>query len=244
LFTFLRVMGLFFRSKAPGLIFSVPYPCPAHVSGAPHSPDKSGAAASPTDTSRKGRRPPASHFRKALQPSCFSACHVNNLMLRVVYVNCNTRRKRKATANHSLSPIRHHALLAIPALALTAMVLCGDICAAQTAEGSGRRDTVSGHHGNEWTGHISYVLGYKGLEKKWAPAKDQVEFGLIDFDIKRADWPVSFAAQLLLTYDSDIPNLASFMGDQSGTFEFNVGLRKILGRLPRYQPFLGGGSPS
>jgi len=26
LFTFLRVMGLFFRSKAPGLVFSVTYP--------------------------------------------------------------------------------------------------------------------------------------------------------------------------------------------------------------------------
>jgi hypothetical protein len=88
------------------------------------------------------------------------------------------------------------------------------------------------------------VLGYKGLEKKWAPANDQVAFGVIDFDIKRADWPVSFAAQPLLTYDSKIPNLPGFAGDQSGTYEFNLGIRKLIGSLPRYQPFLGGGSPS
>ncbi len=115
------------------------------------------------------------------------------------------------------------------------------VLARQTTEGTDQQGAVAVHHQSEWTGHISYVLGYKGLQREWCPANDQVEFGLIDFDIKRADWPISFAAQLLLTYDSDIPNLPGFRGDQSGTYEFNVGLRKILGRLPRYQPFLGGG---
>ena len=59
-----RVMGLFFCSKAPGLVFSVTYPwgilAPLRI-----PPHKLGAAASPADKSRKGRRPPASHIRKA-----------------------------------------------------------------------------------------------------------------------------------------------------------------------------------
>ena len=64
LFTFLRVMGLFFRSEPPGLVFSMTYPCPARGRDSAFSAC-GGAAASPTDKSRKGRRPPASHFRKA-----------------------------------------------------------------------------------------------------------------------------------------------------------------------------------
>ena len=63
LFTFLRVMGLFFRSEPPGLVFSVTYPWGSFAPSAFSA--CGGAAASPTDKSRKGRRPPASHFRKA-----------------------------------------------------------------------------------------------------------------------------------------------------------------------------------
>jgi len=63
LFTFLRVMGLFSRSEPPSLVFSVTYPwgilAPSAFSAC------GGAAASPTDKSRKARRPPASHLRKA-----------------------------------------------------------------------------------------------------------------------------------------------------------------------------------
>jgi hypothetical protein len=61
LFTSLRVIGLFLRSEAPGLVFSA----------ASHSRKKSDGIFD-------------SHFRKTPRPSYFSTFHVNNLMVRVV----------------------------------------------------------------------------------------------------------------------------------------------------------------
>jgi len=63
LFAFPRVMGLFLRSEAPGLVFSVTYPW---GSFAPSAFSAYGGA-----KSRKGRRPPTSHFRKPPRPSYF-----------------------------------------------------------------------------------------------------------------------------------------------------------------------------
>jgi hypothetical protein len=79
LFAFLRVIGLFLRSEAPGLVFSATYlrgklapsAFPVLTNGfdrdlefifCAYGEDR--AAASPTDKSRKERRPPTSHFRK------------------------------------------------------------------------------------------------------------------------------------------------------------------------------------
>jgi hypothetical protein len=93
----------------------------------------------------------------------------------------------------------------------------------------------------QWVTHLSYVLGYKRLDNQWSPAQDQVEFGLLDFDIRRGNWPVSVAAQFLLTYASSRPHLQNFVGNQSGTYEFNLGLRKVWDDWQPVQPFLGGG---
>ncbi len=93
-----------------------------------------------------------------------------------------------------------------------------------------------------WTGHASYVFGYKRLSSDWAPADHQVEFGLVDFDVKRKTWPVRIAGQVLLSYSSNIPEFAGSSGDYSGTYEFNFGLRKVWDRRPQFHPFLGGGA--
>ena len=69
LFAFPRVMGLFLRSEAPGLVFSVTYPWGSFAPSAFSA--YGGAAASPTDKSRKGRRSSTSHFRKPPRPSYF-----------------------------------------------------------------------------------------------------------------------------------------------------------------------------
>jgi hypothetical protein len=92
-----------------------------------------------------------------------------------------------------------------------------------------------------WSGHLSYVIGYKGLESAWAPVRDQFEFGALDLDFKPPHWPVSFVFQTLLSYADDIPNQPGFLGDYCGTYEFNFGLRKIWDRHPRLQPFVSGG---
>lgn len=93
----------------------------------------------------------------------------------------------------------------------------------------------------KWTGHVNYIFGYKKLSNDWEPAEDQIEFGVVDLDLRRVNWPISIVGQLLLTYASDIPDEPGFRGDFSGTYEFNVGLRKVWEDFPRFHPFLGGG---
>jgi opacity protein-like surface antigen len=93
----------------------------------------------------------------------------------------------------------------------------------------------------QWTGHLNYVIGYKQLASTWRPARDQVEVGLLDFDFRHVSWPASLAAQLLLSYDDTIPNQPGFLGNQSGTYEFNLGVRKVWDADQALQPFIGGG---
>lgn len=94
---------------------------------------------------------------------------------------------------------------------------------------------------SEWSGHFSYVVGYKRMESKWSPAKNQTEVGLLDFDFKHSSWPVSIATEFLLSYANDRPALAGFRGNNSGTYEFNIGPRKIFENSSPFQPFLGTG---
>ena len=93
----------------------------------------------------------------------------------------------------------------------------------------------------KWSGHFNYIVGYKKMDDNWVPAEDQFEFGLVDFDFQRADWPVSIAGQMLLTHSGQVPDTAGVSGDYSGTYEFNLGLRKIWRPQKKIQPFLGGG---
>jgi hypothetical protein len=90
-----------------------------------------------------------------------------------------------------------------------------------------------------WTGHINYVFGYKWLEKGWSPAGEQVEFGLVDFDCRKEGWPVSLAGQLLLTYAGNVPR--GLAGNNSGTYELNLGVRKVWEDRSALHPFAGGG---
>lgn len=103
-----------------------------------------------------------------------------------------------------------------------------------------RRSAADEPH--RWTGHVSYVFGYKRLGSDWAPADHQVEFGLVDFDLKQNHWPLSVAGQFLLSYSSNIPAFAGSSGDFSGTYEFNFGLRKVWDGRRRFHPFVGGGA--
>lgn len=92
-----------------------------------------------------------------------------------------------------------------------------------------------------WSGHASYVLGYKGLESAWEPVDHQVEWGLIDIDLKPPGWPISICGQLLLTYADEVPDLEQVRGDYSGVWELNLGARKVWQHSDVWQPFLGGG---
>jgi hypothetical protein len=87
--------------------------------------------------------------------------------------------------------------------------------------------------------HLSYVIGYKHLDETWVPAQHQVEFGLVDFG--RNTWPVSFCAQLLLSYSPVVPRQEQIIGDFSGTFELNLGIRKVFRQEEPIQPHVAAG---
>jgi hypothetical protein len=95
-------------------------------------------------------------------------------------------------------------LLSTVIIAIILVVSDGDGLANQDGDTVGQQDTISIPRESKWTGHVNYILGYKGVKQQLAPTENQVEFGLVDFDIKRADWPVRLAAQFLLTYSSNI----------------------------------------
>jgi hypothetical protein len=92
-----------------------------------------------------------------------------------------------------------------------------------------------------WTGHVSYVAGYKALESGWEPVDGQAEFGIVDADFQPPHWPLSLCTQFLLTYAGDVPAVPNVRGDYSGVWEFNLGVRKVWNPGATWQPFLGGG---
>lgn len=92
-----------------------------------------------------------------------------------------------------------------------------------------------------WAGHASYVLGYKRLESDWNPVENQTEVGIVDVDLTRTDWPISLCGQALFTFTEDIPEVSGAQGDASGTWEFNLGARKIWTISDKWKPFLGVG---
>lgn len=94
---------------------------------------------------------------------------------------------------------------------------------------------------NKWTIHLSYVAGYKHLEDSWAPAQHEAEFGLIDFDFGKESWPMSLCIQLLLSYSPVVPRLQGLLGDYSGTYECNLGIRKVFRPDGRIQPHMAAG---
>jgi hypothetical protein len=118
-------------------------------------------------------------------------------------------------------------------------LLCGYVFALP--ERSVSADTISSSFDDKWDIHLSYVAGYNLCPPEWAPAQHQVEFGLVDFDIGKRGWPVSFSARLLLSYSPVIPRLPNIIGDYCGTGELSVGIRKVFGFPGRFLPFAGGG---
>ncbi len=92
-----------------------------------------------------------------------------------------------------------------------------------------------------WTIHLSYVIGYKHLDAGWVPAQHHFEFGLLDIDAGKRNWPVSFSLQLLLSYTPVIPRLQGIIGDYSGAYELNAGLRKVFNPEGVIQPHVAGG---
>src|SRR5947209_5816512 len=122
-------------------------------------------------------------------------------------------------------------LLVVVAGVTLSTLLCGSASAGEDKE-------VANSEGSPWPGHLSYEIGYKLLYLGegdpsgliGAGAASQFEFAGIDFDIRKAEWPINLAVQTL------------FAGG-SGKFsvEANMGLRKIFECSPQFEPFIGAG---
>jgi hypothetical protein len=88
-----------------------------------------------------------------------------------------------------------------------------------------------------WPGHVSLELGYKRSYLGEGNANgligtgpvDQFTFAGLDFDVRRANWPVSLALQMQLA-----------AGGGKISSEAGAGLRKIW-QFSQFEPFIGAG---
>lgn len=90
------------------------------------------------------------------------------------------------------------------------------------------------------SGNVNIFLGGKTLDSNdWkAPYDDQAEFGIL-FDVRGEQWPVSIAADLLVSAHTE----STVLGDYTeGTTELDLGVRKVFefeGSI--VHPYVGGG---
>jgi opacity protein-like surface antigen len=99
--------------------------------------------------------------------------------------------------------------------------------------------SLSAAHAGDWSGNVSGYLGHKSLDDKdWPQLDSQFAIGVL-FDIKKQDWPVSIALDIIGS--GDVHEDGS-QKDEGLTGEYHLGVRKIF-ELPNYsiKPYLGGG---
>lgn len=84
---------------------------------------------------------------------------------------------------------------------------------------------ISTVHADDWTGNISGYLGQKSLDNKdWGKQDQQGSLGVL-FDIKQQSWPVSIAADMIVSGDADENGSQK---DEAITVEQHLGVRKIF----------------
>jgi hypothetical protein len=89
--------------------------------------------------------------------------------------------------------------------------------------------------------HLNYVIGYRRLSPEWGNARNQIVPGIVDFDIRPRSWPVSIAARLAFGYSSALPIGADPKASFSGSWDIDLGLRRVWWRFETLQPFVGAG---
>lgn len=99
--------------------------------------------------------------------------------------------------------------------------------------------SLSVAHADEWTGNVSGYLGHKSVDdKEWNGLDSQGSIGII-FDFKKQDWPVSIAADLIVSGTEDENGGQRDIG---GTLETHLGIRKIFTtKSALFSPYIGGG---
>jgi len=91
---------------------------------------------------------------------------------------------------------------------------------------------------NAWTGNVNVYAGVKTMDKDvWQPAHEHAEIGLLT-DIRRKQWPVGLAADLLLSRGRGV---VGGFDVENRTAEANLGLRMIWDQFGLTRLHIGGG---
>jgi opacity protein-like surface antigen len=97
-----------------------------------------------------------------------------------------------------------------------------------------------------WTGNLNAFVGGKLLDADEWHANEQAEIGAT-LDFKRADWPVSIAADVHFSqgdfsgFGTISPGGSGFLQEDVHTSDFNLGLRKYWDGGSNMHPYLGAG---
>jgi hypothetical protein len=82
-------------------------------------------------------------------------------------------------------------------------------------------------------------LGYKHLERAWAPADHQLEFALVDGAYRPASWPLAFTLGIGVSYSPAVPHYAGVTADFCDTYEVSLGVRGEWPEDARTRAFAG-----
>lgn len=92
-------------------------------------------------------------------------------------------------------------------------------------------------------GNVGGFIGFKALdEDDWEPIEGQFQFGTL-FDITPPGWPVSLAADLMLStgYEEDEIVNGLLADIEGSTLEIDLGVRKIFMAGGGFRPYIGAG---
>lgn len=94
-------------------------------------------------------------------------------------------------------------------------------------------------HADDWTGNVSGYLGQKSLDDKgWGKQDQHSSLGVL-FDFKQQSWPLSIAADIIVS--ADVDEIGS-QKDVAGAIETHLGVRKIFELSnSKISPYLDGG---
>ncbi len=95
-------------------------------------------------------------------------------------------------------------------------------------------------HAGDWTGNVSGYVGRKFMDDSdWPNLDQQLVIGVL-FDIRKREWPVSIAVDILGSGDGNESGSRKLKGY---TLEEYIGVRKIFElQNPSIRPYVGGGA--
>jgi hypothetical protein len=142
------------------------------------------------------------------------------------------------TFQHALPP-RMIRLSIIPAVISLAAISTRSVAQAETASTTPER-SAEGRAGARW--QVSYIAGYRNAGSGWGPAREQVNFGIVDADVVPPCWPLAIAARMALSYTKAVPPGSPSGAGGSGAYDISLSLRRALYDHGEHRVWLGAGA--